>query len=190
MRAFHRGYLANWPISYAMRQIPRTRQQQPPGGLSELCSRHIFLGISVCRYWPSLSEIPSQLKARELADDSPSISVLSKLLAQFSAHVDNSAKHGAWATGTSPQRLLPLERVFDAADRILELSCRLIGVAFRLQLGITKHLAGALLGFTFNLLRRSLDPVLVRDLFLQDQASPLTEEVALATLSFSFGIRT
>jgi hypothetical protein len=27
-------------------------------------------------------------------------------------------------------------------------------------------------------------------LFLQDQASPLTEEVALATLSFSFGIRT
>jgi len=22
MRAFHRGYLANWPISYAMRQTP------------------------------------------------------------------------------------------------------------------------------------------------------------------------
>jgi len=97
---------------------------------------------------------------------------------------------GFRATRTSPQWLLPLERAFDAADSILDLSCRLIGLAFRLQLGITKHLAGALLGFTFNLLRRSLDPVLVRDLFLQDQAGPLTGEVALATLSFSFGIRT
>ena len=55
---------------------------------------------------------------------------------------------GFRATRTSPQWLLPLERAFDAADSILDLSCRLIGLAFRLQLGITTHLAGALLGFT------------------------------------------
>jgi len=55
--------------------------------------------------------------------------------------VDNGAKHGARATGTSPQWLLPLERVFDAADSILDLSCRLVGLAFGLQLSITKHLA-------------------------------------------------
>ena len=101
--------------------------------------------------------------------------------------VDNSAKHGARATGTSPQWLLPLERVFDAADSILDLSCRLVGLAFGLQLSITKHLAGNLLGFAFDLLRRSLDPVLVHDFFLQDLAKPL--KVALASLSFSFGIR-
>jgi len=117
----------------------------------------------------------------------PSISVLSKLLALFSTHVDNSAKHGGRATGTSPQWLLPLERVFDAADSILDLSCRLVGLAFGLQLSITKHLAGNLLGFAFDLLRRSLDSVLVHDFFLQDPAKPL--KVALASLSFSFGIR-
>src|SRR3984893_19062629 len=79
--------------------------------------------------------------------------------------------------GISPQRLLPLERVFDAADSILDLSCRLVGLAFGLQLSITKHLAGNLLGFAFDLLRRSLDPVLVHDFFLQDLAKPL--EVAM-----------
>ena len=63
----------------------------------------------------------------------------------------------------SPQRLLPLERVFDAADSILDLSCRPVGLAFGLQLSITKHLAGNLLGFTFNLLRRSLYPILFAD---------------------------
>ena len=59
---------------------------------------------------------------------------------------------GFRATRTSPQRLLPLERVFDAADSILDLSCGLVGLAFGLQLSITKHLAGNLLGFAFDLL--------------------------------------
>jgi hypothetical protein len=67
---------------------------------------------------------------------------------------------GFLATRTSPQWLLPLERVFDAADSILDLSCRLIGLAYRLQFGITKHLAGNLLGFAFDLLRRFDAPVL------------------------------
>src|SRR5664279_603434 len=80
---------------------------------------------------------------------------------------------GFWATRTSSQRLLPLERVFDAADSILDLSGCLVGLAIGLQLCITKHFAGNLLGFTFNLLRRSLDPVLVHDFFLQDLAKPL-----------------
>src|SRR5450631_1221250 len=80
---------------------------------------------------------------------------------------------GFWATRTSPQRLFPLERVFDTADSILDLSCCLVGLALGLQLSITKHLAGNLLGFTFDLLRRSLDPVLVHDFFLQDLAKPL-----------------
>jgi hypothetical protein len=85
---------------------------------------------------------------------------------------------GFRATSISPQRLLPLERVFDAADSILDLSCRLAGLAFGLQFSITKHLAGNLLGFAFDLLRRSLDPVLVHDFFLQDLAKPL--KVAMA----------
>src|ERR1700730_14824508 len=70
-------------------------------------------------------------------------------LALFSAHVSNSAKRGFRATRTSPLRLLPLERVFDAADSILDLSCRLVGLAFGLRLSITKHLAGNRLGFAF-----------------------------------------
>ena len=93
--------------------------------------------------------------------------------------VDNGAKHGARATGTSPQWLLPLERVFDAADSILDLSCRLIGLAYRLQFGITKHLAGNLLGFTFNLLRRSDDPVLSMIFSSKTKQIPLTGEVAM-----------
>jgi hypothetical protein len=78
----------------------------------------------------------------------------------------------------SPQRLLPLERVFDATDNILDLSCRLVGLAFGLQLGVTKHLARDLLGLAFDLLCRSLDPILVHDFFLQDLAKPL--KVAMA----------
>src|SRR3984893_3575092 len=84
---------------------------------------------------------------------------------------------GFRAPRPSPLRLLPLERVFDSADSIPDLSCRLVGLAFGLQLSITKHLAGNLLGFAFDLLRRSLDPVLVHDFFLQDLAKPL--EVAM-----------
>jgi len=69
---------------------------------------------------------------------------------------------GVWVSGNENLAAVvtSLERVFDAADSILDLSCRLIGLAYRLQFGITKHLAGNLLGFTFNLLRRSDDPVL------------------------------
>ena len=86
---------------------------------------------------------------------------------------------GFLATRTSPQWLLPLERVFDAADSILDLSCRLIGLAYRLQFGITKHLAGNLLGFTFNLLRRSDDPVLSMIFSSKTKQIPLTGKVAM-----------
>ena len=47
---------------------------------------------------------------------------------------------------TPLSRLFPLERVLDAADSVLDLSCRLVGLALGLQLGIAKHLAGDLLG--------------------------------------------
>jgi hypothetical protein len=58
-----------------------------------------------------------------------------------------------------------------------------------LQLSITKHLAGDLLGFAFDLLRRSFDPIFVHDFILQGLAKPLTGEVAMVQLSFSFGLR-
>jgi hypothetical protein len=82
---------------------------------------------------------------------------LSKLLALFSTHVDNGAKVRAPATRTSSRRLLVLERVFDTADSILDLSCHLVGLALRLQLGIANHLARDLLDFPFDFLRRSLE---------------------------------
>ena len=62
-------------------------------------------------------------------------------------------------------RVFPLDRVLEAADSVLNLSCRLLCLAVGLQLGITKHLAGDLLDFAFDLLRRSRDPVFVHDMF-------------------------
>src|SRR5258708_4751994 len=69
------------------------------------------------------------------------------------------------ATRTPPLRLFSLERVFDAADSVLNLSCRLVCLAVGLQLGIAKHLAGDLFDFAFDLMRRSLDPIFVHDVF-------------------------
>jgi hypothetical protein len=54
----------------------------------------LTLKIQVIGFTVHRAKVPSHLNAREVADDSPSISVLSKLRALFSAHVDNSAKHG------------------------------------------------------------------------------------------------
>jgi hypothetical protein len=66
-----------------------------------------------------------------------------KLLALFPAHLENSAN--GTPGNENLARLFPLERVFDAADCVLDLSCRLVGLALRLQLGIAKHLARDLL---------------------------------------------
>src|ERR1039458_6317075 len=65
------------------------------------------------------------------------------------------------------QRLFPFERVFDAAYGVLNLALYLVGLALRLQLGVTDRLADHLLHCAFDLLRRSDDPVLVHDFFLE-----------------------
>jgi hypothetical protein len=56
-------------------------------------------------------------------------------------HMLTTVRSMGFRARISPQRLLPLERVFDSADNIMDLSCRLVGLAFGLQLGVTKHLA-------------------------------------------------
>ena len=70
------------------------------------------------------------------------------------------------------RRLFPfecvLDRVFDAADGILNLALKLIGLAFRLQLGITDGLSNRLFYGALDLLRRSGDPILVHDVMLQN----------------------
>ena len=62
---------------------------------------------------------------------------------------------------TELRRLFPFERVFDrvfeAADGILNLAFYLVGLALRLQLGVTDRLADRLLDCAFDLLRRSGD---------------------------------
>src|ERR1017187_9254559 len=64
-------------------------------------------------------------------------------------------------TRSHSQRLFPFERVFDTADGVLNLALNLVGLALRLQLGVTGRLADRLLHCAFDLLRRSNDPVLV-----------------------------
>src|SRR5664280_2969692 len=59
------------------------------------------------------------------------------------------------------QRLFPFERVFDTTDGVLNLAFNLVGLALRLQLGVTGRLSDRLLHCAFDLLRRSNDPVLV-----------------------------
>ncbi len=61
--------------------------------------------------------------------------------------------------------LFAFERVFEAADGVLNFAFYLVSVALRLQLGITDCLADHLLDCTFDLLARSDDPVLVHDFF-------------------------
>ena len=74
------------------------------------------------------------------------------------------------------QRLFPFERVFDAANGVLNLALYLVGLALRLQLGVTDRPADNLLDCAFDLLRRSDNPVFVdefvHDFLLQDLASP------------------
>src|SRR6266566_1376056 len=70
-------------------------------------------------------------------------------------------------SSTQPLHLSPFERIFEAADGVLNFSLKLIGVAFRLQLGVADRLADRLLDFAFDFLRRSDDPVLVHDFFLE-----------------------
>jgi len=65
------------------------------------------------------------------------------------------------------QFLFSFERVFDAADGVLNLALYFVGLALRLQLGVTDRLADRLLHCAFDLLRRSNDPVLVHDSVLQ-----------------------
>ena len=65
------------------------------------------------------------------------------------------------------QRLFPFERVFEAADGVLNLALYLVGLALRLKLGVTDRLADHLLDCTLDLLRRSDDPVLVHSCILR-----------------------
>jgi hypothetical protein len=58
-------------------------------------------------------------------------------------------------------------RVFEAADGVLNLALYLVSLALRLQLGVTDCLADRLLDCTFDLLPRSDDPVLIHDFLLQ-----------------------
>jgi len=60
--------------------------------------------------------------------------------------------------------LLPAERVFEAADCVLNLSLDPVGLALGLQLGVTNRLAGGLLDGALDLFRRSDDSVLIHEL--------------------------
>jgi hypothetical protein len=60
--------------------------------------------------------------------------------ADLSPRAGNNASMGFPGTRTPPMRLFPFERVLEAADSVLNLSCRLVGLAVGLQLGIAKHL--------------------------------------------------
>ena len=73
------------------------------------------------------------------------------------------------------RRLFPFERIFDAADGILNLALDLVGLALRLQLCVTDRVADRLLYRAFDLLSRSDDAILVHDFLLKDLATPVTE---------------
>ena len=80
------------------------------------------------------------------------------------------------------QRLFPFERVFEAADDVLNLALYLVGLALRLQLGVTDGLADHLLDCTFELLRRSDNPALSKNL------PPMSSRVhSMAVLLFRSG---
>ena len=53
------------------------------------------------------------------------------------------------------RRLFPFERIFDAADGILNLALDLVGLALRLQLCVTDRVADRLLYRAFDLLSRA-----------------------------------
>jgi hypothetical protein len=60
------------------------------------------------------------------------------------------------------------ERVLETADGILNLALNLVGLALRFQLGVANRLADRFLDIAFDHLRRSDDPILIHDFFLQD----------------------
>src|SRR6185295_13062352 len=66
-------------------------------------------------------------------------------------------------TKKQPRRLFPSEGVFKATDGILNFAFCFVGLAVRLQLGVTDRLADHLLDGAFDLLRRSDEAVLVHD---------------------------
>jgi hypothetical protein len=63
-------------------------------------------------------------------------------------------------------RLLFLEGVFDAANRVLDLAFDLLGLAIGLELGVADYLAGRFLNPAYDLFCRSCDPVFVQDIVL------------------------
>ena len=73
------------------------------------------------------------------------------------------------------RRLFPFERIFDAADGVLNLALDLVGLVLRLQLCV----ADRLLYRAFDLLSRSDDAILVHDFLLKDLATPVTEMVTM-----------
>jgi hypothetical protein len=77
------------------------------------------------------------------------------------------------------RRLFPFERIFDAADGVLNLALDLVGLALRLQLCVTDRVADPLLYRAFDLLSRSDDAILVHDFLLKDLATPVTEMVTM-----------
>src|SRR6185369_11761653 len=76
----------------------------------------------------------------------------------------------------SPSRLAgyaPLftaKSVLDPADCVADFAPNLVRFAFAFQLGVTAHFAHHLLDFTFRLLGRALNPILVHDLCLSGSA--------------------
>jgi len=76
-------------------------------------------------------------------------------------------------------RLFASERVFEAADGVLNLAFDLVGLAVRFQLGVTDCLARRLFDCAFEFLCRSSDPVLVHGLFLQSEQPPGREGCAM-----------
>jgi hypothetical protein len=77
------------------------------------------------------------------------------------------------------RRLFPFERIFDAADGVLNLALDLVGLALRLQLCVTDRVADRLHYRAFDLLSRSDDAILVHDFLLKDLATPVTEMVTM-----------
>jgi hypothetical protein len=75
-------------------------------------------------------------------------------------------------TSMSPSDMIYLrcifssERVFEAADGVLNLALYFVGLAVRLQLGVADRPAHRLLDYALDLLCGSGDPVLVHDFFL------------------------
>src|SRR5271165_4571178 len=67
---------------------------------------------------------------------------------------------------TKRQGSLPLQRVLEPADSVLDLACNLVGLAVSLQLGIAGRLADCLLDRALDLFRCSRDPILIHDFIL------------------------